>query len=421
VQIFSFAYSDPYGNADIAYVDFMIQTAVNGQNACYAFYVPSTNVLTMFNDAGSGYAGSSTLGTAGTLTNSQCTIDVGASSASAVGNNLTLTVALTFKPGFAGAKNSYLIAANNGGISSGWQSKGTWTVVTAPPVNASVSPASGSGAVQTFSFVYSDPYGYADIAYVDFMIESALNGQNACYAFYVPSTNILTMFNDAGNGYTGSSTLGTVGTLSNSQCTIDVGASSASAVGNNLTLTVAVTFKPGFAGAKNSYMMAANKSGLSSGWQSKGTWTVVAAPPVDVSVSPASGSGAVQIFSFAYSDPYGYADIAYVDFMIQTAVNGQNACYAFYVPSTNILTMFNDAGNGYTGSGTLGTVGTLTNSQCTIDVGASSAVATGNNLTLTVALTFKPGFTGAKNSYMIVVNNSGLSSGWQSKGTWTTP
>jgi hypothetical protein len=50
-----------------------------------------------------------TIGAAGTLPNSQCTINVGASSVSASGNNLTLNLALTFESAYAGAKNTYAL------------------------------------------------------------------------------------------------------------------------------------------------------------------------------------------------------------------------------------------------------------------------------------------------------------------------
>ena len=68
-----------------------------------------------------------------------------------------------------------------------------------------------------------------------------------------------------------------------------------------------------------------------------------------------------------------------------------------------------------------GVTGTVSNSQCAVDGGASSFSGSGSNLTVTMALTFKPAFSGAKNIYMDVVNNGSVASGWQAKGAWTTP
>jgi uncharacterized membrane protein len=164
--------------------------------------------------------------------------------------------------------------------------------------------------------------------------------------------------------------------------------------------------------------MVGNKNNVSSGWQVEGVWTVPAQPPVNVSVSPASGSGTTQTFSFAYSDPSGNSDIGYVSFLFQTGIVGPNACYAVYVPSSNTISLYNDAASGYQ-SATLGVASMLSNSQCTVNVGASSVSVSGANLTLTVALTFKPAFDGAKNIYMVVGNKNNVTSGWQAEGAWT--
>jgi hypothetical protein len=44
--------------------------------------------------------------------------------------------------------------------------------------------------------------------------------------------------------------------------------------GNTLTVTLALTFAPAFSGAKNVYAYAQNGTGINSGWQTRGTWTV---------------------------------------------------------------------------------------------------------------------------------------------------
>ena len=420
-QTFSFVYSDPYGYADIHYVEMLFQSSLSTANACYVQYVPASNSISLLADSGSAYAGSARMGVAGTLSNSQCIIDAGASSVFLSGNNLTVTMALTFKPSFGGTKNIFLDAVNIANVRSGWQAEGSWSVITAAPVNVSVAPVSGSGGTQAFSFVYSDPYGFADIFYVEALFQTQPVAQNACYVQYVPSNNTISLIADSGSGYAGSMTLGTVGTLSNSQCIVDGGASSKSTSGNNMTLTLALTFKPVFNGAKNVYLNVFNKASISSGLQAKGTWTVATAAAVNVSVAPVSGSGASHAFSFVFSDPYGYTDIYYVEALFQTQPVGQNACFVQYVTSTRAISLVADSGSGYAGSMTLGTTGTLSNSQCTVDVGASSISTSGNTLTLTLALTFKPAFTGAKNIYMGVFNNSNVFSGWQAEGAWTVP
>ena len=418
-QAFSFVYSDGNGYADIRYVQVLFQTQVSGPNACYFEYLPATNSLNLVADSGNGYAASAQLGAAGALTNSQCTVNTGASSVSNFGTNLTLTLALSFKPVFTGTKSIFMNVFSNANVSAGWQAKGSWTIP-ATLANVSVAPSSGSGTNQAFSFVYSDPNGYADIRYVQVLFQTQVSGANACYFEYLPATNSINLVADSGNGYAGSAQLGAAGALSNSQCTVNTGASSVSNSGTNLTLTLALSFKPVFTGAKSIFMNVFNNANVSAGWQATGSWTVPA-PLANVSVAPASGSGASQTFSFVYSDGNGYADIRYVQVLFQTQVSGANACYFEYVPATNSLNLVADSGNGYAGSAQLGAAGALTNSQCTVNTGASSVSTFGTNLTLTLALSFKPVFTGTKSIFMNVFNNANVSAGWQATGSWTVP
>ena len=72
---------------------------------------------------------SGVVGAAGMLMNSQCTIMLGGSTTPMFsGNTLTLNLAMSFTPVFAGAKNIYLYASSTSGPNSGWQVRGTWSV-----------------------------------------------------------------------------------------------------------------------------------------------------------------------------------------------------------------------------------------------------------------------------------------------------
>ena len=80
----------------------------------------------------------------------------------------------------------------------------------------------------------------------------------------------------------------------------------------------------------------------------------------------------------------------------------------------------NNAGNAWSAPLTLGVAGTLQNSHCSINMGASSGVVSGNTYTMNLAITFQAGFTGANNVYGYVLQTTGgLNSGWQQLGTWT--
>ena len=68
-----------------------------------------------------------TPGVAGTVSSSQCTLNAASSKVTTAGNNLTLTVALTFSGAVVSTQNVYLYAAGFSGFTTGWVRERTWT------------------------------------------------------------------------------------------------------------------------------------------------------------------------------------------------------------------------------------------------------------------------------------------------------
>jgi hypothetical protein len=63
--------------------------------------------------------------------------------------------------------------------------------------------------------------------------------------------------------------------VSNSQCTVNSAGSSATISGNNLILTLNITFTPAFNGNRVIYAAARDSADANnSGWQAMGTWAV---------------------------------------------------------------------------------------------------------------------------------------------------
>lgn len=143
----------------------------------------------------------------------------------------------------------------------------------APPEAVSVTPASGSGASATFTFVFSDPDGDANLYSAAIIINSVLNGKQACYLTYDPADSSVSLAGDDGTVAT-RIPLGSVATAQNSQCSVQGAGSSASLSGTSVTLRLALAFRPSFAGNKNIYMFAQDFTGLNSGMQIRGNWTV---------------------------------------------------------------------------------------------------------------------------------------------------
>jgi hypothetical protein len=431
-QTFVLQYSDTLGATDLATtrVRFATGDGSAGMSACTVSYTRSAGTIALQNDAGSAWLPSGTPGT-GSLSNTQCTINLANTSVSISGNTLTLNLAVSFNASFAGAKGIFMLATSNGGSGTGWVSRGSWTV-TAPasgvPSAVSVTPGSGSGTSATFVLSYSDTVGATDLATARVRVVPTSAGSggadNVCQVTYTRSANTVSLMNDAGTS-TLVGTLGT-GTLSNSQCTVNLASSSVSLSGNNLTFTLAVNFASAFAGDKNIYMRAVSNDGTNSGWVQRGTWTVPGSGgpgvPSAVSVTPGSGSGLSGTFVMVYSDTAGVADLATAKArIVSTSSDGPSTsagtCTISYDPSGNSLSLTDDAGSTWI-AGTIGS-GSVGNSQCAINLAGSTAVASGNNLTLSLAITFTSGFVGTKNVYMRATTDTAANTGWQQRATWT--
>ena len=418
-QTFTAVYTDPNGLTDLGTAKFLINTAISGVNACDIYYVRAANALYLYNNAGLATTGPLTPGSSSSLSNSQCVLAGSGTSVTSSGNTLTVKLAITFQSAFSGSKNVYMDAINtSGSISSGWSQEGTWTVGSAGPAPVSVSPSSGTGITQTFTAVYSDSKGLSDLGTAKFLINTAISGVSACDIYYLPATNALYLYNNAGLGTTGPLTPGSSSSLSNSQCMLAGSGTSVTSSGDTLTVKLAITFQSAFFGSKNIYMDAISTSGSSnSGWSQEGTWTVAGAAPV--SVSPTSGTGTTQVFTAVYSDSKGLSDLGTAKFLMNTAISGVSACDIYYLPATNALYLYNNAGLATTGPLTPGSSSSLSNSQCTLAGSGTSVSASGTTLIVNFALTFSSAFSGPKITYMEAISTSGSASGWEQEGSWT--
>jgi len=131
----------------------------------------------------------------------------------------------------------------------------------------------GSGLTQTFTGMYLDPAGISDFASVRMLFNTSLNVANGCYVYYSPGTKLISLYDNAGTAFMSPSiTPGSSATVSNNQCTLNGTGSSVSTSGDDLTLTVSLTFSGTFTAQKNVYLYAGGKSS-NSGWTLEGTWT----------------------------------------------------------------------------------------------------------------------------------------------------
>lgn len=111
------------------YAYFQEFTAVAG---CQIQYNVASRQFTLLNDAGTSAVGSATAGTAATLQNHQCALNMSGASAASSGNTLTITIPIAFSTPFSGNKNWWLSAQDQFGLTSPWGAAGQWMAEPVP-------------------------------------------------------------------------------------------------------------------------------------------------------------------------------------------------------------------------------------------------------------------------------------------------
>ncbi len=134
-----------------------------------------------------------------------------------------------------------------------------------------------------------------------------------------------------------------------------------------------------------------------------------------------SGTDSAPIFTAGYSSTNGYTDVIWAYLAAVPSLSTRAGCYVAYSQPGNSFYLMNDAADSWMGSLPANSPGTLQNSQCVVNGTGSHATGSGNTLTVTVSVTFKPAFSGPKGVYLFAQDASGLSTGWLSRGTWTVP
>jgi len=327
---------------------------------------------------------------------------------------------------------SWRVVAKN---SAGATTSVTFSFTTLPaPSPVSIVPGGGSGLTQSFVLTFTDPSGFQNLHVVDLLVNRVLDGRQACYIAFVPasatsgSVFLVDDGGDAGGPYAGMVLPGS-GTVANSQYSISGTGSSVSGSGNTLTLTLVITFEAAFTGNRVLYLSAQDVAGNNSGWFDLGTWNVPGATPAGTSVtgmSPSRSDGSGQTYTFNFFDSNGFADIGVINVLINNAIDGRQACFLAFVPSsatTGSVFLVDDAGDAggpFAGGLTLPSNGTASNSRCTINGAGSSVTAGGNSLTLTLAITFTPLFNGNQVFFLAARNDAAHeNSDWQPVGSVT--
>ena len=155
------------------------------------------------------------------------------------------------------------------GMNTAWKTMGWWMVGsearerTQRGVGQSIL---GIWNHEQFSFVASSPNGAGNLADVHMLFSTTLQWPNSCYLSYTAGGNQLSLLSDGADHWI-SGQPGATGTLSNSQCSVNLSATTVTASGNTLTIAPTITFTPAFRPGVHIYMYAADVPGMNSGWK----------------------------------------------------------------------------------------------------------------------------------------------------------
>jgi hypothetical protein len=140
-------------------------------------------------------------------------------------------------------------------------------------------------------------------------------------------------------------------------------------------------------------------------------------PPVSVGRN-IKGRGSDGVLELEYRDPDGPEDVEWSQIIVNSLINGVNACYINYAASADTLALADDAGTSWSSPVTIGSPRTLENSQCVVDPRHSSAGRDGGRIKLRIAVHFKPAFTGRKQIYTLAHGKNGQMPEWTVVGAW---
>jgi hypothetical protein len=275
------------------------------------------------------------------------------------------------------------------------------------------SSGKGQGAVIT---VRLNPAGVLQT--VGVLYNTARDGRAACYIFYNPAENTFGLAKDSGHGV--EPLIAGVALVENRQCVLAGGGNTRAEITNDvLALSLAITFKPAFAGTKNAYVYVKYKDGRKPTFEQVGTWLVAykdqpQPEAAAIKLVPSSGEGQKGVFTVSLA-PAGV--VRRLGLLYNTDRQGQAACYVLYDPAENTFELAKDSGDDVA----FLIVGNplVENGQCALaGAGNTRAEIKNNVLALHLAITFKPAFAGPRNAYVYVEYNDGREPTFQQEGTW---
>ncbi len=271
-------YLDADGAASIDTAEMLVGSTASATGAVLVRYDANANKLYLRDSANTQWLGGITPGTSATVTNSSVTLNALGTKVSRSGSTLTIQWSLSYKPLLSGrTHNVYSQAQDAFALRSGWKRVGRLTV-NHPPKVGTVSPKSTSsvaGALVTLITTYTDGDGANSLSRVWFIVNNQPGAYRGMLLRYDVATNRLWMRKADLSGWVGGVAPGSAVKVATGYASLDIGRTSVSRSGTQLTVRWAVSFSSGMKNRTLYQYMAANDvTGAQSGTVNVGTWLV---------------------------------------------------------------------------------------------------------------------------------------------------
>ncbi len=428
-------YADPDGGGDLSKAYLLCNTALSSASACSLLCDASANRLYLRDDASTRWLGGFAPGSPNVIENSQCRVYCQETTAAVSGSALTVAWRVEFKASTIGkALKTWLYCSDKSSLFDGWDEMGTLSVAAPPnfaPQNVSLNHTGSltAGSRVTFTSVFSDANGAADISGGYLLLNETANAPNACYLRYDTAGNKLYIRDGANTAWLGGFAPASSNVIENANVKLYCADTIAAFSGSEMTVTWSVEFKiPMIGRSPKGWMYVLDRKNLSDGWDDMGTFLIAAPvnhPPANVSLSPASGNpaiGATQTFTAIYADPNGHADIKSVLLLLNSAASGVNGILCWYDQAGNKLYLRDDGDTAWLGGYAPGSANVIENSRARLHCAETTAVGNGQNLT--VAWRIEPKSPMADRSavgWLHVTDAGGLTDGYDSLGQYFFP
>lgn len=392
-QTFTLTASDSDGASDISSMSLMVNSVFDGQTGCWLNWV-NENQQAFFNTDGYNWA---YLGPGANLENSRCSVQF--VSANSSGNSVSVSFNVTFKSAMTGTQNVYAQAISKAAELTGYQQMATWTVpsiAAAPDFQVSITPnfqAMNPGYPVTFNVSVASLNGFAgNVLWSAAPLQpvTGLTLTPSGTSVYVPS---------GGSG----------------SATILLSASDTAPHGN---LYLQANFQSGslqhtipFSTQITPFKLPGNN------------------PPGPVlSFDMSTRLTAAETFTITATHPSGYSAVTGINLLINSALDGKDACWLYYAPSGSnggTLSLASDDESAWSTTPISAiwnrTNPILQNSQCSTSGGPVTVTGSGDTVTLTITLTMGPNFRGTRNVYLRASDQAGENTGYELMGNFGLP